>query len=97
MQRKLNIISHSEAETLALAGKLAPLFRPGNVLVLSGSLGSGKTVFVRGLAKALGHDENLVNSPSFTIVNEYPGEKPLYHFDLYRVQDPGELYEIGWD
>ena len=54
-------------------------------------------MFVRGLAKGLGHDEDLVNSPSFTIINEYLGEKPLYHFDLYRMHDQDELYEIGWD
>jgi tRNA threonylcarbamoyladenosine biosynthesis protein TsaE len=65
--------------------------------VLSGVLGSGKTVFVRGLAAAMGIEEALVRSPSFTLVNEYPGERPLYHFDLYRLGDDSELYEIGWD
>lgn len=93
----MNITSHSEDETLALAGKLASLFKTGDVLVLTGVLGAGKTVFVRGLAAALGIDESLVNSPSFTIVNEYAGERPLYHFDLYRLGDASELYEIGWD
>ena len=93
----LNIISHSEEETLALASKLALLFKPGDVLVLTGVLGAGKTVFVRGLAAAMGIDESIVNSPSFTLVNEYQGEKTLYHFDLYRLGDSSELYEIGWD
>ncbi|MEW6412532.1 MAG: tRNA (adenosine(37)-N6)-threonylcarbamoyltransferase complex ATPase subunit type 1 TsaE [Candidatus Zixiibacteriota bacterium] len=97
MQRMLNIISHSEEETLALASKLALLFKPGDVLVLTGVLGAGKTVFVRGLAAAMGIDESIVNSPSFTLVNEYQGEKTLYHFDLYRLGDSSELYEIGWD
>ena len=97
MKRILNITSHSEEETLALAGKLGSLFKPGDVVVLSGALGSGKTVFVRGLAIALGLDEGQVNSPSFTIINEYPGERPLYHFDLYRLGDASELSEIGWD
>ena len=64
---------------------------------MSGDLGAGKTVFVRGLAKGLGHDEDLVNSPSYTIINEYPGEKPLYHLDLYRMSDQHELHEIGWE
>lgn len=93
----MNITSHSEEETIALARKLASLFRPGDVIVLSGALGSGKTVFVRGLAAAMGLDETQVNSPSFTLVNEYPGEQALYHFDLYRLGDISELVEIGWD
>jgi tRNA threonylcarbamoyladenosine biosynthesis protein TsaE len=93
----LNIVSHSEEETLALAAKLVSLFKAGDVLVLTGVLGAGKTVFVRGLAAAMGIDEAQVNSPSFTLVNEYPGERMLYHFDLYRLADSSELYEIGWD
>lgn len=97
MRQVLDIISHSEAETLGLAEKLLAVFRPGDVLVLSGELGAGKTVFVRGLARGLGLDENKVSSPSFTMVNEYAGEKPLYHFDLYRLIDSDELVEIGWD
>ncbi len=97
MSKILNIISHSELETVGLAEKLAVSFKTGDIIVLTGDLGAGKTVFVRGLAKGLGHDEDLVNSPSFTIINEYPGEKPLYHFDLYRLSDQNELYEIGWD
>ncbi len=97
MSLKLNIVSHSEAETVGLAQKLAPMLRTGDVLVLTGELGTGKTAFVRGLARGLGIDENTVNSPSYTIVNEYPGAMALYHFDLYRIADPSELYEVGWD
>ncbi|MFQ5500308.1 MAG: tRNA (adenosine(37)-N6)-threonylcarbamoyltransferase complex ATPase subunit type 1 TsaE [Candidatus Zixiibacteriota bacterium] len=97
MNRVLNVISHGEQETFALAKRLAASFVSGDLLVLTGSLGAGKTVFVRGLAVGMGHDEESVNSPSFTIVNEYPGPTPLFHFDLYRLSDPGELYEIGWD
>ena len=77
---------------MALARSVSPLLRPHDVLILQGELGAGKTVFVRGLAVALGIDEQLVHSPSFTIVNEYPGSRPLYHFDLFRVDDPSELY-----
>ena len=95
--RVLNIVSHSEKQTVALAKKLAPSFKRGDFISLNGSLGSGKTVFVRGLAGALKVDEAEVSSPSFTFVNEYPGEIPLYHFDLYRIKDSSELYEIGWD
>ncbi|UCD63185.1 MAG: tRNA (adenosine(37)-N6)-threonylcarbamoyltransferase complex ATPase subunit type 1 TsaE [Candidatus Zixiibacteriota bacterium] len=97
MKKALKIISHSEEETVALARKLTEYFRPGDVIVLTGLLGAGKTVFVKGLAAALGIDESLVNSPSFTLVNEYSGERPLYHLDLYRIRDESELYEIGWD
>ncbi|MFQ5454351.1 MAG: tRNA (adenosine(37)-N6)-threonylcarbamoyltransferase complex ATPase subunit type 1 TsaE [Candidatus Zixiibacteriota bacterium] len=97
MKKVLDIISHSEKETIALAKKLLPLFKTGDVLVLSGQLGSGKTIFVRGLALAAGINDNLVNSPSYTMLNEYPGEKPLYHFDLYRLGDISELYELGWE
>ena len=97
MTKILQIISHSEDETLALAEKILGLLTPDDVVVLSGELGAGKTLFVRGLAKGLGLDVMHVNSPSYTIVNEYPGEKPLYHFDLYRITDPIELFEIGWD
>ena len=95
--RILQAVSHSEDQTLALAGKLAASFLPGDVIVLQGQLGSGKTVFVRGLSAGRGLDERLVTSPSFTFVNEYPGEKPVYHVDLYRLTDPAELREIGWD
>lgn len=82
---------------MALAEKLVRHFRIGDVLVLTGELGSGKTVFVRGLALGLGLSDAKVSSPSFTMVSEYPGETPLYHLDLYRMRDPSELYEIGWD
>ncbi len=97
MVLRLHITSHNESETIALAEKLAPLFRPGDLVILKGELGAGKTAFVRGLAGALGLDREAVNSPSFTIVNEYPGERPMYHLDLYRINDPTELDEIGWD
>lgn len=98
MQTVLKVVSHSEDQTVVLAEKLIPFLRPGNIVVLTGELGAGKTVFVRGLAKGLGIDEDLVNSPSFTIVNEYTGGRlPLYHFDLYRIGDPSELYEVGWN
>ncbi len=93
----MNIVSHSEEQTLALAQKLEPHLRSPHVIVLTGELGSGKTVFVRGLGKARGIDENLICSPSFTMVNEYPGEKPLFHFDLYRLHDLSELEELGWN
>jgi tRNA threonylcarbamoyladenosine biosynthesis protein TsaE len=93
----LSVTSHSEEETLALGRRLSSSFAPGDVVVLTGELGSGKTVFVRGLAQGRGLDPETVSSPSFGFVNEYPGKQPLYHFDLYRLGDVTELYEVGWE
>ncbi len=94
---KLEIVSHAETQTVALAQKLAASFMPGDLIVLKGELGSGKTTFVRALVAARGIDENAVSSPSYTFVNEYGGEPPLFHLDLYRIGDSSELIEIGWE
>ncbi len=93
----LSIISHGEDQTVALANKLAASFVDGDVIVLKGALGSGKTTFVRALATARGIDEAHVSSPSYTFVNEYHGDPPLFHIDLYRLGDVSDLTEIGWD
>jgi tRNA threonylcarbamoyladenosine biosynthesis protein TsaE len=93
----LNIISHSEAETFALGEKLAAVIRDGELVVLSGELGAGKTVFVKGLAKGMGINEEAATSPTFSIVHEYIGKRELYHLDLYRMTDTIELNEIGWN
>jgi tRNA threonylcarbamoyladenosine biosynthesis protein TsaE len=95
--KALSIVSHSEAETYALARRLSPSFADGEVVVLTGPLGAGKTVFVRGLAAGRDIAEAVVSSPSFGFVNEYPGTSPVYHFDLYRLRSVHELNEIGWD
>ncbi len=97
MANEIQIVSHSSEQTLALAARLAESFKPGDVLILTGPLGAGKSVFVRGMAIGMGIDPNLVTSPTFTFVNEYPGQKPLFHFDLYRLKSSSELVEIGWD
>lgn len=95
--RVLSVTSHSTEQTEALAKKLAPSFVAGDVIVLTGELGSGKTTFVRALAGAKGINEDFVNSPSYTFVNEYGGQPPIFHLDLYRLGDVSELEEIGWD
>lgn len=87
----------SEAETRALAARLATTLPAGSVLLLSGDLGAGKTAFVRGLAEGLGLDAGEVTSPTFTLVHEYRGGRlPLVHVDLYRL-DAADLDEIGLD
>ena len=80
-----------------MACKLAASFISGDVVILKGDLGAGKTTFVRALAEARGVDESLINSPSYTLVNEYSGNPPIFHIDLYRLGDVSELTEIGWD
>jgi tRNA threonylcarbamoyladenosine biosynthesis protein TsaE len=69
---------------------------PGDIICLTGDLGTGKTHMTKGIAKALSIDEHIT-SPTFTIVNEYMGRLKLYHFDVYRVNDPDEIYAIGFD
>lgn len=88
--------THCEAETEALGEAFARDLPPGSVVALYGDLGCGKTAFVRGMARGMGL-EVLVTSPTFTIVNEYLGDRPLFHFDMYRLQGPEELYDIGWE
>lgn len=88
--------SRSEQDTSDIAAELGSRLAPGALVLLMGGLGVGKTVFVRGLARGLGVDPELVSSPTFTIVHEYPGRVPLYHVDLYRLA-PDEVDDIGVD
>ncbi len=90
------ITTSCEEETEACGRELARTLKPGSVVALYGGLGAGKTAFVRGLAQGLEVQED-VSSPTFTIVNEYPGKVPLFHFDLYRLHGAEELYDIGWE
>jgi tRNA threonylcarbamoyladenosine biosynthesis protein TsaE len=89
-------LTHSTDETLELAGTVGELLRAGDVVSLSGDLGAGKTVFARGVARALGVTEPVV-SPSFTIVREYDGRMPLVHVDVYRIDTVQELYDLGFE
>lgn len=88
--------SYSYDETQEIAKKLTDRFKAGDFVAMYGDLGAGKTAFIQGVAKALGV-RNYVTSPTFTIVNEYNGTIPLYHFDVYRITDVDEMYEIGYD
>ena len=87
----------SPKETFELGKKIGLEAKAGEIICLDGDLGVGKTVFTQGFAKGLGIDE-AVNSPTFTIIQEYDeGRLPLYHFDVYRIGDPEEMYEIGYE
>ena len=114
---KLDIISHSSAQTQRLGVRLGELLRGGELLLLDGQLGTGKTTFTQGLAQGMGITE-VVSSPTFTLLKEYEGhpvlvseQSPgviqqsmhqqmglaLYHFDLYRLDDPEEILDLGFE
>ena len=89
-------ISHSQLETEEVGRKLAEKLPGGSVVAMYGDLGAGKTAFVRGMARGMGLSCR-VSSPTFTIVNEYLGERELIHFDMYRLSSADELFDIGWE
>jgi tRNA threonylcarbamoyladenosine biosynthesis protein TsaE len=88
-------MTRSEAETSALAEALAAGFRGGEVVLLTGDLGAGKTAFVKGLARGLGVDPGEVVSPTFVLLTRYRGRLLLHHADLYRLAGGGDEREIG--
>jgi tRNA threonylcarbamoyladenosine biosynthesis protein TsaE len=93
----VTIATHSESETVAAGRDLGAGLQPGDVVLLAGDLGAGKTAFVRGLAEGLGLDPSEVTSPTFTLIQEYGGGRlPLHHVDLYRLK-PIEVDDLGLD
>ena len=88
-------LSHSPAATLRFGKRLGGKIVKGSVIALVGELGCGKTLFTRGLCSGLGVPEKEVNSPTFAFVNEYRGRLPVYHVDLYRINDIEDGFEIG--
>jgi len=85
-------------QTIEAGRNLAAILKAGDILVLTGPLGAGKTCLIKGIALGLGIKEDDVKSPSSTLVNEYYGRSiPFYHLDLYRMKEVTELYNIGWD
>jgi tRNA threonylcarbamoyladenosine biosynthesis protein TsaE len=93
-----SLVSNSVEETVALGRELGKRLLPGDFIALIGDLGSGKTHFVQGVAA--GDDvppEICVTSPSYTLLNEYSGRIPLYHFDLYRLQGDGDIQDLGFE
>ena len=98
MARPNPITTHSEEETTTVGRELAAALSAGDVLLLYGDLGAGKTAFVRGLAEGLGVPREEVSSPTFTLIQEYRGGRlTLFHVDLYRIDDPREFDELGLD
>ena len=88
--------SNSPEETAKIASELASSLKTGDVICLNGELGVGKTAFTKGLCAALGVKED-VTSPTYTIINRYDAPVPVFHIDAYRIDDPDEMYEIGFE
>lgn len=85
----------TEEETNQVAALFTPLLKDGDIVVLNGNLGAGKTFFIKSILKNFNYSG--VNSPTFAIVNEYNNSKKIYHFDFYRIEEEKELYDIGFD
>lgn len=94
----IEIISHSAQQTMEIARILGGKLREGDILALSGELGSGKTCFTAGIARGLGVSESYqITSPTFTLINEYPARCDLYHFDVYRLKGYSEFEDLGYE
>ena len=92
------VVTRSEEETFRLAQELAAAFTRGEVVLLEGQLGAGKTVFAKGLAAGAGvRDIHQVCSPSFTLVNIYEGRQRVFHIDLYRLEQTADIEDLGWE
>ena len=89
------LISNSPGTTLNLGRKLGINLQPGSIIALTGELGSGKTLFTRGICAGLAVPNKYVNSPTFILVNEYRGKYPVFHMDLYRLENAADGFEIG--
>ena len=89
------MVSNSIDETIAYGKEFARSLKSGDVVCLDGDLGAGKTHFVKGIASFFGVKESAVSSPTFTLINEYKGSTPIYHFDCYRLKSEQEALEIG--
>ena len=95
--KQIEILSNSYNKTLKLGKKFSAQLKPGDIVCLFGDLGSGKTTLVKGIAQGLGIAPDVVNSPTFVLLNIYEGKLPLYHFDLYRLEDVQEILALGYE
>ena len=94
----LDIVSHGADQTRRLGSHLGAVAAPGDVVLLEGEFGTGKTTFTQGMAKGMGIDARYVNSPTFTLINEYRGSRyRLYHIDLYRLEGEEQIATLGLD
>jgi tRNA threonylcarbamoyladenosine biosynthesis protein TsaE len=93
----MQITSGSVSDTLRLGRQIARHLRKGDIICLCGDLGSGKTVLAKGIADGLGIDKKEVVSPTFILMRKYDGRLPMYHFDLYRLGDAGEMTDLGYE
>ena len=96
MGKKVVLQTKSASETIRIGRDIGGLLRPGDVVALVGELGAGKTQFIKGLAEGAGVGKpTYISSPSFTLINEYPGRAPFYHVDLFRLEREKEAEELG--
>jgi tRNA threonylcarbamoyladenosine biosynthesis protein TsaE len=93
----VEMISPTPQKTERIGSVLGKMLEGGEIIALSGELGSGKTTLVRGIAQGMGFNRDEIASPSFTLINEYEGPLPLFHIDLYRLDGETDLYEIGYE
>jgi len=91
-----SFLSHNEQETSAWGERFADCISPGDVIGFFGELGSGKTKTIQGICNGLGC-QDIVTSPTFTIINEYSAKYPIYHFDLYRIDSEQEIFALGYE
>jgi len=97
MMTRFDLISNSPGSTLDIGRIIGENLTGGQVVALTGELGTGKTCLTQGIAKGLGISEKYyITSPTFTLINEYPGRVPLYHMDVYRLSGPGDLEDMGY-
>lgn len=95
--QQLKVVSDSPEATDRIGWLTAGYLRPGDVLSITGELGAGKTVLVKGIAAGLDIDPAQVTSPTFSLMNEYTGRLPMYHFDAYRINRPEEWEDLGYE
>lgn len=93
----MNIISDSRLQTINFGARVARQLKKADIVCLFGQLGSGKTVLVKGIARGLGIDSKQITSPSFVLIREHPNKIPFYHFDLYRLKNPKDVFDLGYE